>query len=164
MPRGGKRIGAGRPFVLTWEQKVYVIGLECEEHWRVAVAAKLKAAQEAMYNKTDYDAQISRVQSISIADRQAWHSTIEAETHADDIQFARREMADMDPETPDEELKLWFDPPSRPYGVRAKIIAEVATWASERFGTAISKRLVTTCWAKLRSERAWLLAQKTDTL
>jgi hypothetical protein len=147
---GGRRNGAGRHAVLTWEEWLE-IGAECEGRFNAIWASNLQAAQDAYFAKSDYLSLIANVHQVPIPYRENWHSTCEAENHFDDVEGARKQMAGMDVASEESALRQLRFEAVRPYAVKSKIKADVAAWATGRYGKAISERLVQSCWDDIRS-------------
>ena len=153
MPRGGKREGAGRHPTLGFADRL-TIGSECEHRQRLEAEAGLQAARDQLFGKSDYDEQIARLHAIPVSERKGFFDTCEGQDHAEEIEFARREMAGIDAHDPSQAPRVFRLRAPRPYGVRNRIEAEVAEWATERYGKRISTRLVKTCWDEFRSFQA----------
>lgn len=142
MPRGGKRRGAGRPIgssVLDpWEQ--IIVASECQRRWREDQELRLTAEQRGYFDRSDYHGAVARYRQSGFRDSDA----------LEDIEYSRREMARMDADDEnDAPSGVRFEVP-RPYGLQQKIISEVATWASEKFGKPVSEGVVSSAWAIAR--------------
>ena len=137
MGRGGRRPGAGRKPALDWLETLAIAG-ECQTKWREIIESRLNAEMETHFARSDYHDAAARVRG---KDGEA----------LEDVEYSRREMAGMAPEDPRDAPRLVTFRVQRPYAVRAKIIGEVAAWASSRFGRPISTRSVDRAWKLARS-------------
>jgi len=140
MPKGGRRPGAGRKPALDWLETLPV-GAECQSRWREIIEGRLNAEIETHFAKSDYHDAVARVRASRGKDEEA----------LEDVEYSRREMAGMSPEDPHLAPRLVTFGVQRPYAARARIIREVAAWASDRFGRPISTRSVERAWKLVRS-------------
>lgn len=141
MPRGGKRLGAGRPagssVLDEWE--VLEVAVECSRRWNADAAERLQGLMNAYFARSDYNVATKRFRASGFRDGEA----------LEDIEYARREMAGMAPENEAEAPKgVRFEVAQR-YGLKKIIIAEVAAWATARFGKQVSPGIVKSAWRVL---------------
>lgn len=124
------------------------VGGECEVRWRAEVKVALEQAKAEHFSRSDYLKLVSDVQAIPVSERKAWLRSHSAADHFDDVEFSLLTASG----TPDEGIAPRFltIQASRPYNRRKPIIAEVAAWASERYGATISIHTVERCWKFFR--------------
>ena len=141
MPRGGVRIGAGRPTALD-SIEIMMVAAEYSTRW--AAEVELRTAPTL---PDEFRLLTDRVRSVPVEDRLGFarRATFEAQDYFDDL----------DSETNDRAAKLgttqrrarYFSKPAsvRPYGVKKKLEQEVAAWATDLLGKPVSARRVRAC-------------------
>jgi len=124
--------------------EMLAVGAECQRRWREDIERRLANAQAEYFGRSDYHDATVRYRGSNFSDAEA----------LEDVEFARREMAQMAPEDEAEGPRVVSFAVPRPYGVRRAIITNVASWASERFGKSVSPGVVTSAWKLIRSAEA----------
>lgn len=153
MSRGGPRRGAGRKPSLDILETIDVAG-ECAARWQALIQGRLEAEQQVHFSKSDYHATQAKLRAIPVAERLHFLSSDEGKELLEDVEYSRREMADIAPgDEADAPRLITFSVP-RPYAARTGIIGDVAAWASARFGKPVSPRTVERAWKYLSSVQA----------
>jgi hypothetical protein len=144
MPRGGRREGAGRKPGTELDIDQYIwIGAECRQEYH-ALASEYREREinehERRYDKEGAFDEIRRNQTylreLPPERRRGPHAG--REQAQDDVQMALEEMSVAAPP-----LQLR---PFRPYRIRPEVMRRVSVRASEKYGRAITPRMVRTCW------------------
>ena len=166
MPRGGKRVGAGRPSIAD-ESTRFSIGLRCQRlQDRIAKlqrAARLKQIL-ARQEKHELDQHLAVLRSASRHDR-ARIVLLSAMSEADreaainslPVRFANELEDGVEAligrrETLDQIGRGISNPVRTPQGFNRRIIAKVASLYSRRLGRPVSTNYVDECWYQYRSE------------
>jgi|GEM_PF-3767712 len=165
--RGGVRAGSGRPKLLSEEQR-WLVGLWCEEQWRLLISEDTKNQIAAKPKLSAFDKRraelIARAKNLrpprlkSVASREEYRkkareNLIAGIEKARDAIFGKRYIRYR--------IKI-----SRPYSQR-KLIAQRAAdeiFEAERAGRKfrLSVRTVEQCWKEYRALERWLSAQNLD--
>jgi len=136
---GGKREGAGRPTILTHEEKL-VVGALCEELYKQHYET---ARQQAIENASpEVHTTYLKLDSIQINKRKQWLQSEEFSDHYEDFIFGLQ--TDQQLEDEDDPERILTIKIKRPYGVIPEIIASVSR---ER---DLTERYVKTCWNEFR--------------
>jgi hypothetical protein len=136
--RGGRREGAGRKRVLDPIQAI-LIGIECEKRWE-----RLARKQALQKNQNRPDIQQVRVHQArlgTIPVKLRRRSSV-AETLAE----VGEDIGSLLPKG-----RFRAIPIKRPYGARARIIADVIEWYLKRTGRRLTARRVDECWDRHRT-------------
>ncbi len=144
MPRGGRRVGAGRKPRLTYFEKL-AIGAQCERLWReVCQRAEKDAIDQATFRARE---QWAKAAAVPRGERQAFiESRYFQDDYLDDVRFALKEDQGIEPVDDDREPdRVVTIRPARPKGHRTRIISKIA---GER---GASERMVERCWKEFRA-------------
>lgn len=145
MPRGGPRLGAGPPRKLTELEEIEV-GAECGSRWTALreekTAERLNAAYRKRYTRSNY------LQLLADLNRKRLPGfTFSLLKHKAAIRKARLRSSIAPFFVNDPNRIVTFEANgARPYAQKQKIIEDVAAWATERYGKAVSPRRVTSAW------------------
>ncbi|NML95152.1 hypothetical protein [Novosphingobium olei] len=134
--RGGARSGAGRKSTLTELARLW-IGSECERVFREIAAKQAKIQHDDDLARTALPEFWAWINAKPVAEREAF-------LQSDDFREHQESIADERP-------LLKLTPVKRPYGLRARVIKQVATAASERYGVLVKNSLVNDCWEEWRT-------------
>lgn len=144
--RGGKRVGAGRPKLLSAEQR-FAVGVECESRWEAIRAEKERAAIEASFSDSDYRSLIEEARAIPQEERRTWLASARAADRSQEVDWSIDRMTSV---AIGRSRRLREVRYAMPYGVRNAIIADVVSWTAHRFNVAVSRDTVDRCWKIVR--------------
>jgi hypothetical protein len=156
MPRGGKREGAGRPFLLTELQRLWV-GSEFEKRWRDESVTRWQAGerrgQRQLHEKWDALREVPvTLRRFVTAEGDALLNAEETLPFGDqdrvtDAQSDLAEVRNLLGQIP-RISRVYI---RRPQGVQIRLPAEVAKVASKRFKRLVTPRMVKTCLDEFRA-------------
>ena len=162
MARGGRRRGAGRPSGSTVldESEMIDVAAEYARRRNELHELALDQAKTELFARSDYDHLIEQMKlqpdwradylpTGFDDDGEPKFSTEGAEYHHEDVEGARRDMAEMELDDSREVPRAFRVVPKRPYSYAQTLRSEVAAWASEKLGKEVTPRMVQSCW-KLR--------------
>lgn len=150
MTRGGKREGAGRKAALSPDEQIWIVG-EFARRWREAMPtpdplpSPIRKLMERVrdvpsgWAGDDIDPEINERPDF------ARQKTFEAEHYFDDLGAELEDRAAKLGITVDQARCFTIPKPKRPYGIKAKLMADVADTASAHFGKQVSVRRVRAC-------------------
>jgi len=125
------------------------LGAACEELWTAAVEEAQENAKRDFFGRELYES-TEEAHKIPQSERSAWLTTYEGEAHHDDINGMIWEALGQTSGGDGDAPRLFQFFPPRPYGIKGKIIADVAATYSERWGIPITTRRVERCWKMVR--------------
>lgn len=148
MPRGGRRLGAGRKPALGTIERL-AIGAQCERLWQEEWSASLDRT------KNDALRGLSRewkeADSVPVPERASWLGTLAGEEYLENVEFARRELLQIPDENEEPAPRLIHFNGPRPKSHRKGIMSAVAREQSLLRAVPISVRLVEACWKEFRA-------------
>lgn len=150
MPRGGKRLDAGRPSQLS-DTEWLEIGAECEGRWRAEKQRLEVEAINAHPGRRECQEAADEVMKVPIEERNDWHETYEAEDHHDTVEGILRDVNGMDDADDNPAPRLITIKIPRPYGVRDRIIRDVADEFTTRLGKTVTPSRVRHAWDEVMS-------------
>lgn len=152
MPRGGKRLGAGRPAGTSVLDpfETLCVAAECQKRWNADIEQRLGAEKERLLSLSGYNELAARNREGMRDQGQKWFRTYEGQDLKDDIEGSIREMAGMDPATTKRPPRVFRIEVPRPYRLKEAVLEEVAAWASARFGKKVTPGLVDAAWDVLK--------------
>lgn len=167
---GGRRSNAGRKPVLTAHERLLIGGV-CEKRWRD------EYGEDSWLSAIITEAIHARV--LSFGPRPDWIDPEEDEADAredlsDHPAIMVERLLEQAKDVPKEKRAAWCQKilpknrealarlleqlkvneapkaATRPYGMKRKIVSDIATWATVRFEKQVTERMVVTCWARYR--------------
>lgn len=151
MSRGGLRERSGRkPYLGSLER--LAVGCKCEGILQDITISKQNMKLRAKLDASDYPTLIARLDAIPVEKRADWLKTEEFFTHLSDVELERHFIAGSNPDHGKAD-RLIEIAPTRPQGVRAKIITRVSTELSHQLGKRVSESFVRRCWEEFRAMR-----------
>lgn len=151
MGHGGKRRGAGRKTILSWEEQTW-IGASCENRWNDAGRAEARRRihdADDTFEKLQHHYELIR--NIPVSERR---KRLQDPTPIGDEDSDHRldeHILDLRSVIEDRGSQIVTYPPVKAYGHRQRIIEEVAAEATRRYGRPILPSKVDECWKGYRS-------------
>lgn len=147
MPRGGARIGAGRPHGSSKISKIrrLQIGRECERIWRYGDREYLRACR----------VRLDKAWALVLMEKRRLKAEVKRTRRRNKWSYWSPMLQQLWDEMEDQ--KEWYTRAksglcfTRPYRFRGAVLSCAQSDFSERFGIYISVRMVRECWAEWRA-------------